>query len=736
MHYGSDKILKQYKQFLSFLFFVLWIPALISFPEAVSAQDQKNTENTETAENKEATPGNSVEINGDVVEYAMDGNKLTAKGNVVIVYKEKNTILKCDQVEFYRNTKIANAQGNVRLISSSGEIAGDKMTFNFGTMTGEFNDVKISTNPYYGSARKVSKVSESKMEMKSGHLTTCDLDKPHYRMAFKRADIYPKEKLVARSTKFVIGKLPILYIPKFTQRLDRKQPIFTFTPGYKKDWGAFVLTSLRFNLSDNFKGFIRFDAREKRGVAQGLDLSYKTPNMGSGSIKLYYMNELLISSKHFYQIKPTKTIAKERFLAQWRHKWDIDKDTNVVLQYAVVRDDSFIKDYFKRDYDRDSNPKTFFLLTKVLPRGVASFRLDKRVNRFEGGVERLPEITYDLADTKMGVSPFYFRNKTTYSNLSLKQPSPTEVRKSTERVDTDSQISYPMKLGIIEFQPFVGGEETYYSRTNDPSQYHIMRGIFKTGASLSTKFYKIFDVDRKFFGVEVKRLRHLITPTVSYSYIHDPTVPSTFLDQFDAIDSRQREHSINFGIDNKLQTKRDGKIVDLLRMLVSTDFYLKESLNGGGFNKINADIELRPNSWLTFLLDSEYLTRKDKINTVNFDMYIRGKDQPWSLDFGKRLNVEQDDDQITTEFKYKLNPLWAIKIYDRFDTRNGLQKAQEFVITRDLHCWTMDISFNETRGRGSEIMLIFTLKAFPDLTIDAGTGFNQRKFGSQSSEGE
>jgi hypothetical protein len=48
----------------------------------------------------------------------------------------------------------------------------------------------------------------------------------------------------------------------------------------------------------------------------------------------------------------------------------------------------------------------------------------------------------------------------------------------------------------------------------------------------------------------------------------------------------------------------------------------------------------------------------------------------------------------------------------------------------------MDINFNETRREGSEIWIVFTLKAFPDFMVDLGTSFNKRKAGSQSSEGE
>jgi hypothetical protein len=138
--------------------------------------------------------------------------------------------------------------------------------------------------------------------------------------------------------------------------------------------------------------------------------------------------------------------------------------------------------------------------------------------------------------------------------------------------------------------------------------------------------------------------------------------------------------------------------------------------------------------WITFFFDTSYDTQKEYLSTANFDLYINGGSK-WSVDIGKRWSREVDD-QLTTAFNYKINPKWALRTYTRFDLRNGILKEQEYTVRRDLHCWTMDINFNETRRQGNEIWIVFTLKAFPDLALDFGASFNRRKTGSQSSEGE
>ncbi len=465
-----------------------------------------------------------------------------------------------------------------------------------------------------------------------------------------------------------------------------------------------------------------------------MDLDYKTPQYGIGKIRTYYTNERKITSDRFYEERPSPTIERERYRIEWRHKWDIDNKTDAILQYAKQSDASILKDYFEREFEEDSSPETFFLLTRTLSPGTLSFRTDIRANRFESKVERLPELRYDLASQSLWGTGFFLRNTTSYVNLVKKTASPSEVRQSTMRVDSDSSISYPMKVGFIELKPFVGGRNTYYSKTKDPNEYGSIRGIFKTGASLSTRFYKVFDVNVDHFGLEINRLRHIMTPSVEYRFESKPTISSNQLDSFDSIDGLDIVHNLGFSFENKLQTKRNNKTVELLRTIIGTDFRLKEHTLKSGFDKINVDIDFKPTDWLTFYFDSTYDTQKEFLTTANFDMYINGGDK-WSVDIGKRWNREIDD-QLTAGFNYKLNPKWSLRTYTRFDLRGGILKEQEYTVTRDLHAWKMDINFNQTRREGSEIWLVFTLKAFPDLVIDFGTSFNKRKAGSQSSEGD
>lgn len=669
-----------------------------------------------------------VELSGDQLEYDRETSQVRVVGNVEIKYKD--TTLLCDRADFSQTTQIANAYGNVRLKTPQGELKGDELTFDYNTMTGDFMGAKILAHPYYGGGEKVRLEEGNKVVMTDGYVTTSDYDKPEYRVASKRIDVYPGDKVVASGVKLKLKDVSLMYLPKYWHRIDDMKPKLTFTPGIDSDWGAFLLTQYRFYASDHVRGVLHVDYRELLDVGTGADFEYKTDGYGSGLLKTYFTHERKINADRIWDDRITPTTERDRYKIEWRHKWVLDERTTAIAQYYQLSDRTFLKDFFEREFEEDSFPDTFFLLTHSLPKGTLSLRSDVRINRFVEDVERLPELRYDLNNTEIFNTGFYFRNITSFASLVKKGASPSDRRDSTKRFDTDYEISYPKKLGFVEVKPFVGGRNTFYTRTNDASVTDEMREVYRAGASLSTKFYKIYDLETDALGLDISRLRHIITPSINYEYTTEPTVLRRELNEFDSIDTIEQMHNINFSVENKLQTKRDGQTVELLRTVFGVDYRLDEDYRDSGFDTITADIDFRPTKWMTLYFDSEYDTREDYLRTANFDMYVNGGSK-WTFGLGKRYNRDADD-QITADFWYKFNQKWAFRGFGRIDVEEGRLKEQQYILTRDLHAWEMDFKLNDTRGDGTEFLMLFRLKAFPEMGFDFGTTFERKRSGSET----
>lgn len=706
---------------------------------------QPKTENAAAAEEKpqanatSAAPASAktdafasqpVELNGDNVEYKADEGKFVASGNVVL--KQNNSTLFCDKLEFFRDKQEAHAEGHVVVISDQGTVWADEAFYNFGIKKGEFTNARIMAHPIFGQAQTISKINENYYVLSNGYLTTSDYDTPEWRVRSRHIEVFPGQKAVAHDSTMFLGPVPVMYFPKYTQDLRDNRPHIRVTPGFSKKWGMSLLTAYRVYPVDGIGLTYHVDYREKKDIASGVDLEYAPGKLGQGLVRTYYMNERTLT-KHIWDKRTTPTVERERYRVEWRHRVDIDPQTNFIGQYYKLSDSTILKDYFEKEYREDQVPSTYFLLTRTMANSSMSLRVDKRVNRFESTVERLPEVNYTLNNQQIGDSGFYFKSNNTASNLVKKGASPSDASDRTFRFDTDNEVSRPFKAGFVELRPYVGTEQTYYSRTVNPEDENSVRGIFRTGVDASTKFYRLYDVSFNKWGIEVNRLRHVITPTVSYIFQNDPTMPTSKFYQFDSIDARERSDKVALGIENKLQTKRKGQAVDIFRSLLTADYRLEDDPNRGGIGDIILDDEFYPNQYLTFSHDLTYDNQAGNLKSANFDMYIKDNKR-WEFDISRRY-TRDDDDLITTQLSYTFNPKWRTVVYDRWNVDNGDWEEQQYSLIRDLHSWEMELAFrdkNKYEDSGSEVWVIFRLKAFPSVGLSGTSGFNKSKTGSRT----
>ena len=696
------------------------------------------------AEDIKGSNAEPVELNGDSIEYKAEEGKFVATGNVYL--KQNNAVLFCDRLEFYRDKKEGHAEGNVVLDSDKGKIWADKAFYNFETKKGEFTNARLMADPIYGKARSIVKVRENYYVVNDGYVTTSDYDDPEYRMKARTIDIYPGDKAVAHSTVMYFGTVPVMYFPKYTQDLSGNRPHFSVIPGYKREFGAFLLTTYRANLNDRVEMSYHLDARELKGLAWGVDAKYNADPFGKGLVRTYYMNERTTDASRAWEKNKTPDAEHQRYRIEWRHLWEIDPATIFIGQYYKQTDAAFLQKYFPREYRSDLTPPTYALLTHTTPNITTSLRTDIRVNRFESGVvERLPEASFSLSNQQIGDTGLYFKSTNTASALVKKDASPSDNQNRTTRLDSDNELSRPFKVSFLEFRPYIGTEETYYSKTLYRQDDDSVRRIFRTGTDVSTKFYKIYDVTYNKYGIEINRLRHVITPTVGYLFQHRPTLTSDKLFQYDSIDNRYQVDKFSVGLENKLQTKREGQNVDILRALLSTDFRLKDNesqamtRSSRSFGDVTLDTDLLLNKYVTMYSDMTYDNDGHHLKTANVDLYLDSH-KNWAFDISRRF-THDDDDIVTTAVEYKFNPKWRAAVYQRWNVDTGLWQEQRYAFVRDLHSWEVEFvvgqkkrytDLNGDNAGGNELWVIFRIKAFPSVSTGGETVFSHIAPGPQS----
>lgn len=723
-------------------------------------------------------------VNGDNVEYSTDTQEVTAQGNVEIIYE--GTKLTCKKLVVNTRTKQGLAQGDARLEDERGIIEGEEISYDFQNKTGTIVNAGFRANPYFGRARKVERLDESEFVARYGYVSTCSLNRPHYRIASKQMDILPGDKIRTKHDVLYLGAIPLFYLPRFEHVLEDPMMHVRIMPGKSKDWGPYVLTGWKYNLTDYVSGRIYVDYRSKLGFGEGFGSNYTTPYVGKGDFKFYYSDEKPDKSTLSANAQRTQF---QRYLIRWRHKWDIADQTNFVSEFYKIGDErrkyydlnaNILKDYFYREYEKDEQPASYALFHHSFGYSSIDILAQKRVNHWFDQLDKLPEVKYTLPSIKLWETPLYFENSSVFSSFNKKAsmyPETTDEL-SMNRLDIINKVSLPMKLAFIEFTPFAKDRQVIYDKGADGKSLPV-NTIFYAGADLSTKFYRIFKVKTNFLGLNLNGVRHIITPTVGYSYNHAPTISAGKLKYIDNVDLITSSNAAKLGLSNKLQAKRkdaSGKDItfDLVDINITTSYAFAPQITYGqtyytdqngtralvvdpdtkqkrsaSFSDIFIKYKFLPFSWLRVEGDVTYKhsglkTDPDYVNynrfsKVNYDVNFDFAPER-SFGLGQRYE-RKGGNQVTASFTWRLTPKWKFAMYQRYNIKSYTDASnsfiergtleQEYTLSRDLHCWEVDFTMNTKKNHGSGIFVVFRLKAFPEAEFGFNTSYNKPKSGAQ-----
>ncbi|MEK6733256.1 MAG: LPS assembly protein LptD [Candidatus Omnitrophota bacterium] len=670
-----------------------------------------------------AEGGKPIEVNGDQVEFFPKEKKVIGKGNVTIDYE--GIRLACDRITVYTETKDSVAEGNVVLTTPGAELKGEKVSYNFGTKVGVILKARASSGGWYAFGDKIELLSNSAYKIINGYITSCNLPKPHYKIVAKSVTIYPlTNKVVARDVSVKVGDTPVAYLPKYHFALKTGAwPSVNVIPGKKSKWGVFALNSYRYEMDDKNALTIRVDERSKWGLAEGVDYKYTLNGFGNGLLRTYYTNQRNVDRN-----EPEKG-EQQRYRIQARHRWDVNDHVMAIMEYHRLSDTTMTKDYFYREeYEREPSPESYIYALDRQDEYSLSVLAKKRANHFQTVTERLPAMRFDLKDQKLFDSPIYFKTDTTFTNLN-KKTSANIDDVSVMRFDTYNKLSTPLKLiDFVSFSPFVGMRDTVYSRElNDDKEE--FRAAFYTGFDMSAKFSKTYDTSGRLFGVDFNKLHHIVTPTIEYKYIHQPSTDYLKLQQFDDIDAIDQKSTFTLGMENRLQTKRKVgeslKTIDLGYLLITGDYLYKPQGRGSQFSNVKGDLELTPFEWLRFESDTRYDPDTRDFQTWNTDLYIN-KTENWQFGVGSRYEQNKES-ELTSELFYKLNNEWSFRTFARFDLKEvedsghkyiNRFKNKELTVIKDLHCWLAEASLGSDRDSGTTFWIVMKLKASPKVPFD------------------
>ena len=682
------------------------------------------------------------------VDYDFKSGVAVATNGVLIRYGE--AVLTADRAAVNQQTGEAVADGRVRIQQGAQLWAGEHISYNFLTRQMESQQFRTGMAPVFAAGEALSgDVTNEVYRAQHAYVTTDDVFEPAMRVRASSLTIFPGKSVRARNAVLYLGGVPVFYFPYYSCNIGPRANNFNFVPGYRSLFGPYLLSSYRWFWTEEMDGNLHLDYRLKRGVGGGPDLNLHLGRWGETSLKYYYLRDDDPGAE-----ARGLSIPENRQRVYFGYNATPYTNLNVKGLVNYQSDPLLLHDFFESEYRRNPQPITFAEINKLW----SNFSLDAyaqpRVNEFFETVERLPDIKLTGFRQQLGEWPLYYESETSagyyrrrFAEITNSLPGMTNY--SAARADTYHQLTLPHTFfGWLNVAPRVGGRFTYYSAASGPggTNNEAYRGVFNTGLETTFKASRVWPGATNRL-LQVDGLRHIVEPSVNYVYVPAPNRRPPELPQFDyelpslrllpieypdynSIDSIDSQNVLRFGLRNRLQTKREGQIENLVYWDLYTDWRLRPRAGQTTFADLFSDLVFRPRSWITLESQTRYNinggTLRQAAHTLTLQPYNWWN---WGIghwyvrdDFsGSPDALGQGNNLFSSIMFLRLNENWAFRAAHYFEARDGRLEDQAYTVYRDMRSWTAGISLRLRDNRnGSEdftVAFTFSLKAMPKFGV-------------------
>lgn len=670
----------------------------------------------------------------DSTIFDLVNKKVFLYGKAVIIYDDINLQAAYIEIDFEKNEVYATGMPD-----STGKITGlpvfkqaDQtfksrvMRYNYKSKKGFINKVITEDGSGYLHGETVKKMDDDIVNISRGSYTTCsNEDHPHFEFRYNKSKVIPKKRIVTGPAYLVVEDVPTpLMIPFgwFPNKQGQRSGIILPTYGESADRGFyFEGGGYYLYINDYFDFKVLGDIYTLGSWAVRPSFRYKKRYKYTGSANFTYAINVT-------GVKETPDYSKKRdFKIQWSHKQDpkarpkstFSADVNIVSstlnRYNPSTTQDFLSNTFRSSvaYQTNFGGKYFLTINAAHDQNT----LTKIVN------VTLPELTFSVNRfnpfvTKKKVGPNkWYHNITMNYNLNARNTvtAPDSVILTSAALDL-------MKNGIKHSLPISSTVKLlkYFNWTNSISmndrmyfesyrKYWSNDTLFTKGdttvgylvkdtingfnnlfdysfsSSLSTKIYGMLQFGKKF---PVNAIRHVITPTVSFSY--RPDFSTDFWGYYDSyydVNGKEVVYSkyegtiygapssgksglISFGVNNNLEMKirsRKDTVTGTKKMGLIDQF------------SINFSYDLAKDSLRLSPLSLSGRTRLFK----NFDISYRSEFDPYILDSTGTRNLNQTEWSVNRRLMRLKQTNWAASLNWRVNSKDLEKKGDKKIETAD-----------------------------------------------------
>ena len=507
------------------------------------------------------------------VEYSADDSlTYSAASGLAHLYgnssvKYQNMDLASEQIYMSLDSNLVHATGKMDTTThkltgtpvfkmGSSEYESDTMAFNFKTKKGLISNVYTQQDEGFLTSELSKRGADGEMFLQHGRYTTCDDPHPDFYLAMSRAKVRPGKDVVFGPTYLVVADVPLPFaIPygffPFTKNYSSGFIMPTY--GDETDRGFYLRDGgYYFAISDKMDLKVLGEIYTKGSWAVSAASNYRKRYRYSGSFLVNYQNTLR-GEKNMPDF--TKTTS---FKVQWSHRQDQKANPYSSLTASV----NFATTSFERNnLNSMYNPQAMTQSIRTSSVGwqtsfssigmslTSTFNLNQNM--------RDSTIALTLPDLTITIAPFYpFKKKKAagdpkwYEKISIAYNGliKNEINTKEDKIlhsslskDWLNGMSHtiPIKASFSLFNyvtvtpQFNFADKTLFRKVNkswdEVNQKEVADTVsgfynlynWSLGVNMSTKLYGFWIPNRKIFGEKVQAIRHVITPTVGFTYAPD-----------------------------------------------------------------------------------------------------------------------------------------------------------------------------------------------------------------------
>ena len=529
-----------------------------------TSQENPNTPSTDKPQSNaidakiEYTSSDSMVITGAGIAYLFGSSEL----------KYKNMELKAEEIRVHMDSSTIHANGVLDTIvnewigkpvfaEGNDQYETDEITYNLRTQKGLIINAITEQGEGYIIAGKTKKVDNEVLMMAQGKYTTCDQhDHPHFYLHMTKAKVKPGDYIATGPAYLVVGDVPLpLAIPFGFFPFTSKYSSGLIMPNFGDDYTRGLYLSglgYYFAINDYMDLRLTGDIYTRGTWAVYARSRYIKRYKFSGNFSINYRWDVTGEKD-----MPGYNVAKN-LSVQWSHSQDAKANPYNNFSASVNfktsgYNRSNINSYYNVQQNAENTTSSSISYTQRFPDSPwnlgLSMNLTQRTKDSTLSVT-LPSLTVSMSriypfkrKQRVGKEKWYEKISLQYNgsftnSITCKEK---DFFKSNFIKDWDNRFKHSlsssasfMAFKYISITPSISfSDRMFFSRVDqswneelNQVQKDTVAGFynvydFNASISMSTKLYGFYIPFRKWFGDKVDRFRHVMTPSLSFTYRPD-----------------------------------------------------------------------------------------------------------------------------------------------------------------------------------------------------------------------